>query len=143
MFYPAIILCYTIILENNGIYTIIAYVCLTDGLDAAAHSAVEKRARYRQRSNSVGKRRSRAGSFKKIREELESEVCICVCTHIHVSLCVCTCVRVYAYIYMQFVCVYQCMCVYMCVYVKCTHLFICILYVHNEHTIGWILMYIT
>lgn len=64
---------------------------MTDGVDAAAHSAVERRARYRQRSSSVGKRRSRAGSFKKLREELESEVCIvcsvyvCVCVH----MCVC------------------------------------------------------
>lgn len=46
---------------------------LPNGVDAAAHSAVERRARYRQRSSSVGKRRSRAGSFKKLREELESE----------------------------------------------------------------------
>ena len=46
----------------------------TDGLDAAANSAVEKRARYRQRSSSVGKRRSRVGSFKKYKETLEDEV---------------------------------------------------------------------
>ena len=64
---------------------------MTDGVDAAAHSAVERRARYRQRSSSVGKRRSRAGSFKKLREELESEVCIvcvCVCLHICTHVCV-------------------------------------------------------
>lgn len=57
---------------------------LVDGLDAAAHSAVERRTRYRQRSSSVSKRRSRGGSFKKIKEELENEVRVTVC----VSVCV-------------------------------------------------------
>ena len=77
--------------DNNFILSSSQAVCVTDGLDAAAHSAVEKRARYRQRSNSVGKRRSRAGSFKKIREELESEVCI-LCMYVCMYLCVCVCV---------------------------------------------------
>ena len=66
---------------------------MTDGVDAAAHSAVERRARYRQRSSSVGKRRSRAGSFKKLREELESEVCIVCVACMYVYACT-ICARV-------------------------------------------------
>ncbi|XP_065911520.1 ras association domain-containing protein 4-like isoform X2 [Dysidea avara] len=42
-------------------------------LNGSANSAVEKRARNRQRSNSVGKRRSRVGSFRKYKENLENE----------------------------------------------------------------------
>ena len=69
-------------------YRIIIIVwTMTDGVDAAAHSAVERRARYRQRSSSVGKRRSRAGSFKKLREELESEVCIVCVACMYVYAC--------------------------------------------------------